>query len=387
MNKIDVNGWCYMPDIDRSNESIIAALNNKSDIDLGNTILNDSIDPTNNKPVSGSSVYQEFLDLLGNAPETLNTLAKLAKAINNDPNFATTISNQIGTKANDTETVHKSGNETIAGTKTFSSTISGSVSGNSGTTTKLKAARNIAISGDASGSASFDGSKNITINTTLADSGVTEGSYGPTAATALAFGGSFNVPQITVDAKGRSTQIVNREIKLPAAPTTITGNAGSATKLATARTINGTSFNGSVNITTANWGTERNISISDNDGTNTGTAVSVNGSTNVTLKLPATIKATLSGNASTATTASKANQLTTARTIRTNLASTSTASFDGTANVTPGVTGILPVANGGTGNSSGKASDSTKWNGASKTVSTANPSGGANGDIWFQYIN
>lgn len=47
--------------------------------------------------------------------------------------------------------------------------------------------------------------------------------------------------------------------------------------------------------------------------------------------------------------AASATKLATARTIRTNLASTSTASFDGTANVTPGVTGILPIANGGTG--------------------------------------
>ena len=44
-----------------------------------------------------------------------------------------------------------------------------------------------------------------------------------------------------------------------------------------------------------------------------------------------------------------ANKLTTARTIQINLASTSSASFDGSANVTPGVTGILPAANGGTG--------------------------------------
>lgn len=29
--------------------------------------------------------------------------------------------------------------------------------------------------------------------------------------------------------------------------------------------------------------------------------------------------------------------------------------------------------------------NSTKWNGANKTVSTSPPSGGANGDIWFQY--
>ena len=47
-----------------------------------------------------------------------------------------------------------------------------------------------------------------------------------------------------------------------------------------------------------------------------------------------------------------ANQLTTARTIQTNLGSTTAASFNGTANITPGVTGILNVANGGTGKSS-----------------------------------
>lgn len=44
-----------------------------------------------------------------------------------------------------------------------------------------------------------------------------------------------------------------------------------------------------------------------------------------------------------------ANRLATARTIQTNLGSTSAASFNGSANVTPGVTGVLPVANGGTG--------------------------------------
>ena len=83
----------------------------------------------------------------------------------------------------------------------------------------------------------------------------------------------------------------------------VTGNAGSATKLATARTINGTSFNGTANITTANWGTARNISITD--GTNTSTAVSVNGSANVSLKLPATIEANLTGNSDTATKATQ----------------------------------------------------------------------------------
>ncbi len=55
------------------------------------------------------------------------------------------------------------------------------------------------------------------------------------------------------------------------------------------------------------------------------------------------------GALSTTGTAASATKLAAARTIRTNLASTSTASFDGSANITPGVTGTLPVANGGTG--------------------------------------
>lgn len=56
--------------------------------------------------------------------------------------------------------------------------------------------------------------------------------------------------------------------------------------------------------------------------------------------------------ARTVSTVAAASKLATARTIRTNLGSTSTASFDGTANITPGITGILAVSHGGTGASS-----------------------------------
>ena len=48
-------------------------------------------------------------------------------------------------------------------------------------------------------------------------------------------------------------------------------------------------------------------------------------------------------------TTGSAATLTTSRTFQTNLASTSTASFNGSANVTPGVTGTLGGSNGGTG--------------------------------------
>ena len=64
------------------------------------------------------------------------------------------------------------------------------------------------------------------------------------------------------------------------------GNATSATKLQTARTINGTSFDGSANITTSYWGTARNIYVQDHTGAHYGGAVSVNGSADVRLKLP-----------------------------------------------------------------------------------------------------
>ena len=87
-----------------------------------------------------------------------------------------------------------------------------------------------------------------------------------------------------------------------------TGNAATADILSNARNINGTAFNGSQNITTANWGTARNITIVDTGtGTNkhSGTAVSVNGSKAYELPLPSTITATLNGNATTATTADK----------------------------------------------------------------------------------
>lgn len=59
------------------------------------------------------------------------------------------------------------------------------------------------------------------------------------------------------------------------------------------------------------------------------------------------------GKAPGATTADGADRLNTARTILVLLSSSTAASFNGTANITPGVSGILGIANGGTGNANG----------------------------------
>lgn len=128
---------------------------------------------------------------------------------------------------NDKVTINVTGAVATAGTCT----------GNAATATKLATARTLSLTGDATGSLSFDGSANASGALTLAASGATAGTY----------------KSVTVDAKGRVTAGAN--------PTTLagygitdavnssTGNAPTATKLQTARTINGVSFDGSANIT------------------------------------------------------------------------------------------------------------------------------------------
>ena len=168
----------------------------------------------------------------------------------------------------------------------------------------------------------FNGSTAKTIDITPSSIGAAASSHG----THVTY--STSTPLVAGTASVGSESNVARGDHVHPAQTSVSGNAGTATKLQTARNINGTSFDGTANITTANWGTSRNISISDSDGSNTGTAVSVNGSAAVTLKLPGTIKATLKGNADTAT---KATQLATGRNIQ---IGDKTNSFNGTGNIT-----------------------------------------------------
>ena len=141
-------------------------------------------------------------------------------------------------------------------------------------------------------------------------------SYSTIANTVSGVVAGTNANQIVVTKNGANSTITINNVTNATTAASCSGNATTATTLQTSRNINGTSFNGSSAITTANWGTARNISISDSDGTNTGTAVSVNGSQAYTLKLPATIKASITGNctgssgsctgnANTATTATK----------------------------------------------------------------------------------
>ena len=284
---------------------------------LGNTIIN-GILRINGKLIVGESITApSFIGKLKGNADTATSAATLTTArtingtnFNGSENITTAnwgtarnigIVNSDGTGTAVTVSVNGSANTNLK----LPATIKASLSGNANTATKLQTARTI-------NGTSFDGSTNITTAN---------------------WGTARNVGIINSDGTGIAVTVSvnssgNVNLKLPAAiKASLTGNADTASKLHTARTINGTSFDGSGNITTANWGTARNVTIQDSTAAHSGTAVSVNGSGNINLKLPATIAASLSGNASTA------SKLQTARNIAVTGSVSGNANFDGSANI------------------------------------------------------
>lgn len=221
----------------------------------------------------------------------------------------------------------------------------------------------------------------------------------------------------------------------------LSGNATTATTLQTARNINGVSFNGAADITiedatklpltggtmsgTIVYGTAGGYALRVAGGNSDTVITRVDAGTGVTNSgnygFTILYKGTQSGNdnelqiladnqlAATQVEAftikqdgtlwyngsnqifsdayhPNADTLTTARTIQTNLASTSAASFNGSANITPGVTGTLPVANGGTGATSLTANNVLLGNGTSALQVVAPGTSGnvltSNGTTW-----
>ena len=299
--------------------------------------------------------------LVDSAPDALNTLNELATAISDHQEVYDAYVGEISTalagkadKSHGTHVTYSTDAPKVAGTASAGSAnnvargdhvhpLQTSVSGNAGTATQFKDAKSVTLTGDVTGTASSKAGWSVA--TTLSDSGVEAGSYGPSENATPGYNTTFNVPYITVDAKGRVTAASTKTVKIPATDNTdyrvknevnttakayitgttnastntgtqifdtgvyldstagqlvattfkgnltgnvtgnvtgssgsCTGNAASATKLQTGRKINGTSFNGTGDITTANWGTTRSITIG-------GTAKNVNGSGNVSWSL------------------------------------------------------------------------------------------------------
>lgn len=77
-------------------------LTNKPSLFSGdyNDLTNKPTIPSITGYATESYVNSQVANLVDSSPETLNTLNELAAALGDDPNFATTVSNQIGLKAN-----------------------------------------------------------------------------------------------------------------------------------------------------------------------------------------------------------------------------------------------------------------------------------------------
>ena len=171
--------------------------------------------------------------LVNSAPEAMNTLKELADAIDAHQDvyeaYVEEMSTALAGKANSSHGTHvgdalsstaaKANGTAAAGTSTKVARedhvhpLQTSVSGNAGTATKFASAQSVALTGDVTGSASSQAGWSVT--TTLSNSGVTAGSYGQAENASPAHQGTFSVPYITVDAKGRVTSAVTRTITLP----------------------------------------------------------------------------------------------------------------------------------------------------------------------------
>ena len=197
-------------------------------------------------------------------------------------------------------------------------TVTGGVSGNAATATKLQTARNIA-------GVAFDGTQNISLNNNAITNGAGYITASDNAATAtklqtartisgVSFDGTQNITlnnsNITNGAGYVTSSIIGSlnasnltsgtvpDARLPGTITSnitgssasCTGNSATATKLATARTIGGVSFDGSANINLPGVNTAGTQNTSGNAATATALAtartiagVSFNGTANISL--------------------------------------------------------------------------------------------------------
>jgi hypothetical protein len=126
--------------------------------------------------------------------------------------------------------------QTFTANQTFSGGLSGALTGNASTATTLQTARTI-------NGVSFDGSANINVNTVASATFNNSGS-GAASGTTFNGGTARTISYNTIGAPSTSGTNATGTWGI-----SVTGNAATATTLATARAINGVNFNGSAAIT------------------------------------------------------------------------------------------------------------------------------------------
>ena len=122
----------------------------------------------------------------------------------------------VGTSAINSNKLRRNMNISMEDGNLTSKTFTGDLVGVADSAKTLYYKPKITLSGDVVGSIDFTGDKDIVINTSLKEQGVSAGEYGAVGNYTLSTGGSFTVPDITVNNVGTIVKIRNRTVSLPA---------------------------------------------------------------------------------------------------------------------------------------------------------------------------
>ena len=111
-------------------------------------------------------VEDKIGEIVNSSPELLDTLYELAKAIGNDPDFATTVTNLIAAKLDKKEVVYSKAPNKVLRLNAIGN-LEADVEGNASTASRLKEEFSLNFEGDLDSSVKIDGSKNVNINVNL----------------------------------------------------------------------------------------------------------------------------------------------------------------------------------------------------------------------------
>ena len=141
-------------------------VNKAGDSMTGALLLLSNLFTEDNQAVSKKYVDDKIKALVNSSPELLDTLYELAQAINNDPNFAITITNLISNKVSKSDTsVTASANKLIY--TDANGNLPVNITGNAFTASKLNSSFSLNLTGDINATAEIDGSQDVNLNITL----------------------------------------------------------------------------------------------------------------------------------------------------------------------------------------------------------------------------
>ena len=274
----------------------------------GVTATTQSASDNSTKVATTAYTTTAIANLVDSAPGALNTLNELAAALGDDSNFSTTVTNSLATKlatnGNGSNVTNLNASNISSGTindARLPATISSDITGNAASADTVDVAGEGSVSGarylvftDNNGSGrtlGLDGSLSYAANTNTLTAGTFSGSHSGNGASLTSLNAS-NITSGTIS----SSRIPTLNQNTTGSSASCTGNAASATKLATARTISGASFDGTTSITLNNSNITNGAgytTYSSNQATNTNSNVnfaSVTATGNITAFSDATLK-------------------------------------------------------------------------------------------------